>query len=128
MLTRSAAFALILTFSAVISQAQNTKVNFVTPLDNIGVPNNATLSVYPNPAADEAKLAFNSATNNDRYEVRIINNSGMQLQEIEGTTVQGQNTLRIHVGQYAAGVYFVQLITQSGTRETLKLLKQPISS
>ena len=86
-----------------------------------------SLNVYPNPANDEAKLAFNSAQYDQRYEVRIVNASGMELKNIEGTTSQGTNTIDIHVGDYPPGVYYVQLLTTTG-RETLKLLKQPMNS
>lgn len=89
--------------------------------------NNTSLSVYPNPASDEAKLVFNESKYGVTYQVRIINNVGIQLTNIEGTSVQGQNIIRIHVGNYPPGIYFVNLLTSVGT-ETLKLLKQPLNN
>ena len=128
MLKRSAGFALFFLFSIIISQAQNTRVNFVPQAGNSNFPaDNMSLSIYPNPAADEAKVAFNSSLNNESFEIRIVNNSGMNLQNVEGTTIQGENTIRIHVGNYPSGIYYVQLITHSGVRETLKFLKLAIS-
>jgi Secretion system C-terminal sorting domain len=86
-----------------------------------------SLGVYPNPAADEAKFVFNSSKYNVPYQVRLINNAGSVLTSIQGTTLQGQNTIRIHVGSYPAGTYYIQLLTLED-RETVKLLKQPLNS
>jgi hypothetical protein len=91
------------------------------------ISNNVWVNVYPNPASDEANLVFNSSQNDQRYELRVINSSGISLKEIEGTTVQGENTINIHVGDYPEGAYYVQLLTSSG-RQTVKFLKQPLKS
>ncbi len=58
----------------------------------------ALLNVYPNPAADEARLIFTSAINDERYQIRVLNDAGIQLNHMEGTIVQGQNTIEMHVG------------------------------
>ena len=126
-LRRSLAIAFLMSFSILSARAQNTGISFnTTQISAVDMANNnATLSVYPNPAADEAKLVFNSSKYDVRYQIRIVNNEGVRLRNIEGTTVQGQNTLRIHVGDYPPGVYYVQLLTSEG-RETLKLFKQSL--
>jgi Secretion system C-terminal sorting domain len=128
-LRKSLAIAFLLSFFILTAKAQNATAGFnatgvgaVNTLDD-----NASLHVYPNPAADEEKLVFNSSNYGTRYQIRIINNSGIQLQNMEGTTVLGQNITRFHVGNYPPGIYYIQLLTSSG-RETLKLLKQPFNS
>lgn len=127
MLKRSAAFLLLFLFLIIISQAQNTRISYTPQVSTVNfLPGDMSLNIYPNPAADEAKLTFNSSFNNDSYEIRILNNSGMILKNIEGTTVQGQNTITIHVGDYTPGIYYLQLITRSGVRQALKFVKLPV--
>ena len=128
-LRTSLAIAFLISFSILSARAQNTGISFnTTQISAIDIAHdNAALSVYPNPAADEAKLVFNSSKYDMHYQVRIINNEGVRLRNLEGTTVQGQNTIRIHVGNYPPGVYYIQLLTSEG-KETLKLLKQPLNS
>ena len=124
------AILLGLTFLMLLSaNAQNMSTNFNGNASNNGciLNDNATLSVYPNPAADEAKIVFNAAKYDIPYQVRITNNAGIILTNIAGTTVQGQNTVRFHVGSFPSGIYYVQLLTSEG-RETIKLLKQPLNS
>ena len=119
-LPKSLTIVFLMSFSILSARAQNMTGNFST--NDI-----ASLSVYPNPAADEAILVFNSSGYDVRYQVRIINNEGIQLRNIEGTTMQGRNTIRIHVGDYPPGVYYIQLLTSAG-KQTVKLLKQPLNS
>lgn len=80
------------------------------------------LSVYPNPAADEATLNFNNIAGG-RYTVTITNMAGKQVNYIKGVGVPGANTLLLNLHNYAQGVY---LITIAGTdgRHTLKLVKK----
>jgi hypothetical protein len=127
-LRKPLAIAFLVSCSVLSSRAQNISTGFnATAVSASNIPNdNTSLNVYPNPAADEAKLVFNSSKYDVPYEVRIINNAGIQISNMEGTTVQGQNTLRIDVGNYPPGVYYVQLLTSAG-RETLRLLKQPLN-
>jgi hypothetical protein len=91
------------------------------------ISNDVWLNVYPNPTCDQANLVFSSSKNDQRYEVSVINSSGISLKEIEGTSVQGENTINVHVGDYPGGVYYVQLVTSSA-RETIKFLKEPSKS
>jgi hypothetical protein len=128
-LCKSLTIVFLMSFSILSARAQNMAANFSA--SEAGVTNiandNASLSVYPNPAADEAILVFNSSGYDVRYQVRIINNEGIQLRNIEGTTMQGRNTIRIHVGDYPPGVYYIQLLTSTG-KQIVKLLKQPLNS
>jgi hypothetical protein len=127
-LRKSLVIAFLMSCSILSASAQNIVAGFNTiDISTANITNdNTSLNVYPNPAADEAKLAFNSSKYDVPYQVRIVNNAGVQLSNIEGTTVQGQNTIRIHVGNYPPGVYYIQLLTSTG-RETLRLLKQPLN-
>ena len=126
---KSLTIALLISFSVLSAGAQNIATSFSTSKINATSTRdeNTSLSVYPNPAADEAKLVFYSTKYDVPYQVRIVNNGGATLKNIEGTTVQGQNTLRIHLGNYPPGVYYIQFLTAEG-REALKMLKQPMNS
>ena len=122
------ALAFLMSFSILTTTAQNSSTGLYATKGNAfhTVSDHASLSVYPDPAADAATLVFNSSNYSVPYQVRIISNEGVQLQNMEGTTVQGRNTINIHVGNYPPGVYYIQLLTLSG-RETLRLLKQPLN-
>ena len=126
---KSLAIAFLISFSILSARSQNFDPGYNTvKVSAAGITyNNASLSVYPNPVADEAKLLFYSSKYNVPYQVRIVNNAGVSLKNMEGTTIQGRNTIGIHFGNYPPGVYYVELLTPSG-RETLKLLKQPMNS
>ena len=80
------------------------------------------LKVYPNPVIDEASLVFNAAYYNTPYEIRIVNNSGIVVRNLQGITSQGQNTVNLHMGDFAPGNYYVQITTPSA-KETLRFLK-----
>jgi Secretion system C-terminal sorting domain len=126
-LRKSLAIVFIISFFILSAGAQNIGISF--PTAKVNAPDirndNTSLSIYPNPAADESKIIFYSSKYNVPYQVRIVNSAGVQLKNIKGTAIQGQNTIRIHVGNYPSGVYYVQLLTPE-SRETLKLLKQPL--
>mgnify|MGYP001555130652 CR=1 FL=1 len=80
------------------------------------------INVVPNPAINQTKLVFNSSLANINYEIRVINNSGIQLHIIDGSTLKGINTVDLQVGNYPPGIYFIQLLLPGGL-ETLKFLK-----
>ena len=124
---RSLIISLLVVYSIIPAAAQNIATSFSTSKVNATTTRegNTMLSVFPNPAADEAKLVFYATKYDVPYQVRIVNNTGASLKKIQGATIQGQNVLRIHLGNYPPGIYYVQLITTEG-RETLKLLKQPL--
>jgi hypothetical protein len=88
-------------------------------LDNNG---NAYLSLYPNPVINEVNVTFNAVEYNIPYEVRIVNNSGIPLRAIQGNTLRGVNVLKLNVGDFATGVYYLQISTATN-KETLKFIK-----
>jgi hypothetical protein len=97
-LRKSLTIVFLMSFSILSARAQNMAGDFSMSAAGATNVTNTSLSVYPNPAADEAILVFNSSGYDGRYQVRIINNEGIQLGNIEGTTIQGRNTITIHVG------------------------------
>jgi Secretion system C-terminal sorting domain len=80
------------------------------------------MNTFPNPVINEATLVFNSSQDNLNYEIRIINNSGIRLRIINGTTMKGQNTVNFQVGDLAPGIYYAELVAP-GNQQTLKFLK-----
>lgn len=122
---------IFLLFTAGSLQAQNNNTAFnensvqevsfhkADILDNYG---NAYLSLYPNPVINEANVTFNAAKYNATYEVRIVNNSGVQLRAIQGHTLRGLNVLKLNVGDFAPGVYYLEISTATN-KETLKFIK-----
>ncbi|MEO7120182.1 MAG: T9SS type A sorting domain-containing protein [Ginsengibacter sp.] len=97
------------------------EVNFhkANILDNYG---NAYLSLYPNPVINEANVTFNAVKYNALYEVRIVNNTGIQLRAIQGHTLRGVNVLKLNVGDFAPGIYYLEISTATN-KETLKFIK-----
>ena len=87
------------------------------------IPGTISLSAYPNPAIAEVNLLFTSTKDKLPYEMRIIDNSGAQLAVTKGSTRKGDNVVKLNVGNYARGIYYVQFITSRGMGN-LKLLKQ----
>jgi hypothetical protein len=83
-----------------------------TALDEIA-PN---LKVYPNPATD----ILNVPTLASDISVRLLDGSGklLQQQKVGGNT----SPCRLFIGDYPAGVYFVQVV---GTKKTIyKIVKK----
>src|SRR5665213_1270895 len=99
--------------------AQQVSFHKANILDNYG---NAYLTLYPNPVINEANLTFNAVKFNAPYEVRIVNNSGVQLRAIQGHTLRGVNVLKLNVGDFAPGIYYLEISTATN-KETLKFIK-----
>lgn len=76
--------------------------------------NGATV-IYPNPATTTVTITANS----EKYGVKIMDANGRSLKE---TNSNGKHTT-ISVGEFAAGVYLVQIFSGTGV-ETRKLIKQ----
>ena len=77
---------------------------------------------YPNPVQDLATVVFDATVKDMRYELRVVDIYGQVLVAKKGVTNAGVNTVQIHLGKYAKGIYMVNLITKNRIRST-KLFK-----
>jgi hypothetical protein len=120
---------MLLMFASLQAQNDNTAFNAnpvqalslqkAAIIDNYG---NAYLRLYPNPVINEVNVTFNAVKYNAPYEVRIVNNSGIQLRAIQGNTLRGENVLKLNVGDFAPGIYYLEISTVTN-KETLKFIK-----
>ncbi|HTE29301.1 MAG TPA: T9SS type A sorting domain-containing protein, partial [Chryseolinea sp.] len=77
---------------------------------------------YPNPVQDLATVVFNASVKDARYELRVVDIYGQVLITRKGLTNAGVNTMQIHLGKYAKGIYMINLLTKDKIRST-KLFK-----
>lgn len=85
--------------------------------------NNPSLSVYPNPAKNNATLLFN-ATTQSRYEIKITDVSGKVIKNINGASVIGENKINLDLNNYGRGTYYLILHNNETGTSALKLSKQ----
>ena len=84
------------------------------PMPMVGInelENKFSLTVYPNPIANEnATLTF-ELTTNEKVEVTLLNQLGQQLKNVfTGNMQPGINTLTIETANLAKGIYFVNTL------------------
>jgi hypothetical protein len=81
------------------------------------------LSVYPNPANNNAVVQFTS-NKTGKYTVELTDVSGKVLQTKNGSAVVGKNNITIDISKYAQGMYIINLTDDEHGKRTLKLNKQ----
>jgi hypothetical protein len=98
-----------------------TKQKIVT---SVGTPelNISSVGTYPNPASDLLNIVFDQK-NADEVIIEVYNISGVVIssQSIYGNG--GLNTLRLDVGNYASGLYMVNVSSQGGSVLSKVLVK-----
>ncbi|MBL7804695.1 MAG: PKD domain-containing protein [Saprospiraceae bacterium] len=77
--------------------------------------------LFPNPATDEATLAFTSRETAD-FELRLSNLSGQTVLSQQQKAAAGPNAVRVPLSDLTPGIYLVQLRSDNQV-ETLKLMK-----
>ncbi len=80
------------------------------------------LLLMPNPVNDIATVFFNALTAYP-YIIQVTDVSGKLLLIKKGITIPGSNNEQFNVYGFAAGIYFVTLINNSGGRKTVKMVK-----
>lgn len=80
----------------------------------------ANLSVFPNPASDNANVTF-ELNNTQNATVVVTDLSGKAVATIPVTSVIGKNKVEINTTEFAAGIYTVTLTTE-GASATQKLV------
>ncbi len=68
--------------------------------------NNATISVYPNPAFDVVNISIASKVN-AKAVVSVYNSVGQKVSQITSNLTVGANTLNVNTSNYDAGIYFI---------------------
>lgn len=71
-------------------------------------PNTSKINVYPNPVISELNVEFNS---NSHSTLKLYNNAGIELIY---TKVGPGITYTINMSDYTSGLYFLEIMTQSG--------------
>lgn len=77
--------------------------------------------MYPNPASDEATLAFTSRES-AAYELRVTDVSGQTVLRQQQEAAAGPNAVRVPLTDLKPGIYLVQLRSENQV-QTLKLMK-----
>ncbi len=96
-----------------------TTTNNVT-IKKVEIPFEAKL--FPNPAADNINLQFES-NENQKYSVLLYNTNGQLIEKVyEGVLPNGRQLFNINLKQFSKGIYFVQ-ISDGHSNETLKINK-----
>jgi hypothetical protein len=89
----------------------------VTGTDFTGVQENNTgisFSTYPNPADDQVNIRFNLPVSSN-VTLNIYDISGKLIRSENKGTLSGEQKLLLDVSQLNAGMYRIELITNSGT-------------
>jgi len=76
--------------------------------------NKSEISIFPNPAANYANVAYQSPTSGS-VTISVINLSGAVVAEMEYKKVRGANEFPIQVSKMAAGMYYVRIADDQGT-------------
>lgn len=103
-----------------IDNSLTTEAGSVNAAGINNIHHNTTIT---NPARDIATLQFYAEGTSD-YMIMISDLSGKILLAKKRTTTRGINIEKLNIQQFAAGNYFIVLITNKGEKQTLKLLKQ----
>ncbi len=80
------------------------------------------LNVYPNPANNHATVLFSSNVE-EAYTIRLMDILGQGVLSTNGTAVVGDNQVELNLGNYAKGVYVVE-VEHGGTVNKLRLVIQ----
>ncbi len=73
----------------------------------------STISLFPNPTADETTLKFESSVEQDAI-ISITDQTGATVIESKVSVLNGSNVMNINTRELANGMYFVHLNTQNG--------------
>jgi hypothetical protein len=89
--------------------------------DDIAASNISQSNIYPNPAVKETNIQFTMAKTST-INLQLFDMNGKAVKEIfNGVMQSGEHSMKLNVGQFPKGIYFVRMTTESGT-ENLKLI------
>lgn len=102
---------------AIITNKFNTE--FVQTLSTTTFESN-NVAIFPNPATDAFQIRLQN-TNETLSKITITDVIGKNIRTIKATT---GNQMNVDVANLSQGVYFVEIITQNGLKQTKKLIKK----
>ncbi len=79
--------------------------------------------IFPNPANNFVTVVFNDVGESECVRLRILNSSGQLVHSESCKDMPGKFSRNIDISNYAAGIYFVQLSTDTKVLNA-KLIKQ----
>ncbi len=91
-------------------------------VSSITVEGNTAASLYPNPVSETAWVTF-VATVAEKYNISVIDVTGQNVATKNVNAAAGNNRVGLHVGNLAAGMYFVKLGTKGKKAQTLTMVK-----
>jgi hypothetical protein len=83
----------------------------------------AGLTVYPNPVATTANVAFFTVFS-VKYSVNVTDMNGKILQSFNGTSVQGKNLFSLNVSVYSEGNYLITLSDKENGKRSVQFNKR----
>ena len=92
-------------------------------LYNFGGPSALLLKFYPNPAGSVLNIELPEAMKNEDKVVNVSNILGVVVDQLK---IKGNNVpvIRIDLGNYMKGVYFIQVLTLSANITQSILIQQ----
>jgi hypothetical protein len=76
---------------------------------------------YPNPSRDAIAISF-GAELKEAIAIRVFSPDGQEMQSVKAA--KGSNLYRLDISKLPAGNYFLQMVEENGTTETLRFNKQ----
>lgn len=109
--------------SCATSQTRTLFVSIATPPKTLSNDKDAIATIYPNPTASNASIAFTSPKIT-AYELTVTNMSGKPLIKQKGTANAGKNTTDLNISNFNRGVYLVNIKYADNSTQVLKINKQ----
>ncbi len=82
----------------------------------------SNLLVYPNPTAGNATVVFGTEIGG-KYTINVLNALGQVVYSQTASSTTGENTHAIDISELSSGLYFINLLEESGMR-SLRLVKK----
>jgi len=92
----------------------------IISLENKGA---LSLNVYPNPLKGSVLTLSVDAANDFNGQVNILDVSGKMIQTISTSIAEGENTIKLNVADLAQGIYFINVIQNGQSIESIRFVK-----
>lgn len=80
-------------------------------------------SIFPNPATTQTTLSI-TAARKGTVDVQVTDAQGKLVIELKPELASGINSVKLNTSTLAAGTYFVKVITETGSEQALKFVKE----